>query len=75
MLACAVGAYYYYFVSTHMGEPAPWRRLRRRPSPRPPAASPAPVIEHPVEAPKAPPGEIVPPLPGLRDSDPRRATS
>jgi len=72
LLAGAVGAYYYYFVSTRMAQPAP------APAPAPasppaapaPEASSAPAIEHPVEAPKAPPGEIVPPLPALADSDP-----
>lgn len=74
ILAAAMGAYYYYFVSTHMPESAPVAppaptSAPEQPAP-PPAASPAPEIEHPVEAPKAAPGEIVPPLPGLRDSDP-----
>ena len=73
ILAAAMGAYYYYFVSRHMPEPAPAApsappSVPEQPAP-PPAASPAPEIEHPVETPKAPPGEIVPPLPGLRDSD------
>jgi len=71
-LALAVGAYYYYFVSTHMAEPAP---LAPSAAPSetapatPPPATPAPAISHPVEAPTAPPGEIVAPLPSLRDSD------
>jgi hypothetical protein len=74
LLAGAVGAYYYYFVSTHMAEPvaaptAPPATVGAPAAPAPEASS-APVISHPVEAPKAPPGEIVPPLPGLADSDP-----
>lgn len=76
ILAAAMGAYYYYFVSTHAPVivPAPVAPPVAPSAPEqpaaPPAAAPAPAIEHPVEAPKAPPGEIVPPLPGLRDSDP-----
>jgi hypothetical protein len=71
LLAGAVGAYYYYFVSTHMAEPAPAAPFAppAAPAPAAPAPSPAPTISHPVEAPKAPPGEIVAPLPSLRDSD------
>ena len=75
LLACAVGAYYYYFVSTRMAEPAPAPApvlapaAANAPAPAASEASSAPVISHPVEAPKAPPGEIVPPLPALRDSD------
>ena len=69
VLAGAVGAYYYYFVSTHLVEPAPMAPSAPPAEPAPPAASAAPPISHPVEAPKAPPGEIVPPLPSLRDSD------
>jgi hypothetical protein len=69
VLAGAVGAYYYYFVSTHLVEPAPMAPSAAPAEPAPPAASPAPPISHPVEAPKAPPGEIVAPLPSLRDSD------
>jgi len=74
ILAAAMGAYYYYFVSSHMPAPAPAAPATPPSAPEQPAApavaAPAPEIEHPVEAPKAPPGEIVPPLPGLRDSDP-----
>lgn len=74
ILAAAMGAYYYYFVSTHMPAPAPVAPPAAPSAPEqpaaPPAAAPAPEIEHPVEAPTAAPGEIVPPLPGLRDSDP-----
>jgi hypothetical protein len=74
ILAAAMGAYYYYFVSTHERVPAPVAPAAPPSAPEqpaaPPAASPAPEVEHPVEAPKAAPGEIVPPLPGLRDSDP-----
>jgi len=75
ILAAAMGAYYYYFVSTHMPAPAPVAApappsAPEQPAQPPQAASPAPEVEHPVEAPKAAPGEIVPPLPGLRDSDP-----
>ena len=69
LLAGAVGAYYYYFVRTHMAEPAPAAPSAPPAEPAPPAVSPAPVISHPVEAPKAPPGEILAPLPSLRDSD------
>jgi hypothetical protein len=71
LLAGAVGAYYYYFVSTRMAEPAPAAppAPASEPAPAAQAPSPAPAIEHPVEAPKAPPGEIVPPLPALADSD------
>jgi len=71
VLAGAVGAYYYYFVSTHMTEPAAVAPSAppSEAAPAAPAASPPPVISHPVEAPKAPPGEIVAPLPSLRDSD------
>ena len=68
ILAAAMGAYYYYFVSTHV--PPPAAPPAPTSAPERPAASPAPEIEHPVETPKAAPGEIVPPLPGLRDSDP-----
>lgn len=74
VLAAAMGAYYYYFVSSHMPAPAPVAPPAPPSAPEqptaPPAAAPAPEIEHPVEAPKAAPGEIVAPLPGLRDSDP-----
>ena len=71
LLALAVGAYYYYFVSTRMTEPVP--AAAPAPASEPAAPTPqvssAPVISHPVEAPKAAPGEIVPPLPALADSD------
>jgi hypothetical protein len=77
ILAAAMGAYYYYFVSQHVPAPAP-APVAQPAAPSapeqpaaPPQASPAPEVEqHPVEAPKAAPGEIVTPLPGLRDSDP-----
>jgi Protein of unknown function (DUF3014) len=71
LVACGVGAYYYYFVSTRMTQPAPVAAPAPAPEPAAPApeASSAPVIEHPVEAPKAAPGEILPPLPALADSD------
>jgi Protein of unknown function (DUF3014) len=72
VLAIAIGAYYFYFVSTHLAEPVtaapPAPAQAEQPAPQ--AESPAPAIEHPVEAPKAAPGQIVTPLPGLRDSDP-----
>ncbi len=71
LLAGALGAYYYYFVSTHVAQRAPAAppAPASAPAPAAPQASAAPVISHLVEAPTAPPGEIVPPLPALRDSD------